>query len=681
MENSRKTAEEILIFSQNNMVALRIASKFFAELIQEINEPIKHRSLILNRKVAIRFRDEVLGNILSFGISNVINSLNTAECIVENLGIINLALNFDFSGTYNEETNEDPNVLPIPLHWKQSLNNPELFSSLEKFLLTENEEISFQSFKTLNNLCAIRKSIFLKQEEKNSYCALLYSCFEASISHFILTKSNINEVSLSLFLQGVKKFLVNFLVKDLCVNEIFNSFLQRFFDFTFQICENKDIIFDLNLNTMQVWAFLSYEGVSQSDKIKPLIPIVFQKYIDLSYGLLNNDIFENEVNILNLIEALSAFSTYFYPEVLSSIIPKLNQVFINLENNNPLPAHISWSIYICSTMLSNTSKKSGQDLDDKLVENLAAVVPKLVHLGGFVEKAVIYFCQVFGSVYLSSNIDSYWGDSNSVLNEATIGQISMLVLEVIFNSFQKYNSGDILNSALNLFEKLCSGYSSSKIITSLPAAFSLINYPVCNFTDHKMRSSLFLSLTQLWSTEQGSLQLFFELLSKKLSLCNGTQPETSCLFVELLGISKALNTEKLYRDFFEVLNEGIWPIVSKFKDWTTGFEGFKHLFKLFTDLLENRNCRVRFDSNEAHGIILFKNLSQVITSFSQMQIELDTIRNSRLKYIIRLTNNLFKCNFISYGIFEVYNDRCYLDTILICFQLINNTVEIQVTNM
>lgn len=677
-DNARKTTEQIMLFSQNNIACLRTASKFFAELVQEINDPIKNRSLILNRKIAIRFRDEALGNILNFAITNLINPSVTAECIIENFGILNLALNFDFSGTNNEEITEEPNILPLPLSWKQHLHNASLFLSLEKFLIAENDEISFQSFKALSNLCAVRKSIFIKPEERITYCSFLYSCFELCISHFILNKLSPNEINLSTFLQGVKKFLVNFLVKDLCNDEIFQNFLQRFLDFSIQICENQNVIFDLNINTIQIWTYLAHEGVGQTDKIKPMIPVMFQKYFDLSYELLTPNTFDDDSNILSLIECLDAFSTYFYPEVLASLIPKLNQLMINLENNNPLPIHISWSIYLCSTMLSNTMKKVGQELDDKLVENLAGMVPKLIHLGGLVEKSIIFFCQTFGSVYLSSNIDSYWGDSTSVLNEATIGQISMLVLEVIFNCFHKYTSGPVLSNALNLFEKLCSGYSSSKIISSLPAAFSLINYPVCNFTDHKMRTSLFLSLTQLWSTEQGNLQVFFELLLQKIQSVNKSDPDLSSLFVELLGISRALNTEKMFRDFFDVINEGIWPIVAKYKDCIGSFDGFKHLLRFFTDLLENRNCRVRFDISEAHGVILFKNLSQVLPSFSAMPVNSNFSHNSKVKLIIRLANNLFKCNFISFGVFEVYNDNCYLDTMALCFQLINNTIEIQV---
>ena len=53
------------ILAQNFSLA-HAGFKFLEELITEIGEPIKGRSLALNRKIAVSFRDEVLGSIFSY---------------------------------------------------------------------------------------------------------------------------------------------------------------------------------------------------------------------------------------------------------------------------------------------------------------------------------------------------------------------------------------------------------------------------------------------------------------------------------------------------------------------------------------------------------------------------------------------------------------------------------------
>lgn len=675
----KKLIERVLNFTLEGPSHMKLANRFFIELIQEINESIKLRSIVLNKKTAIRFRDDALGTILDYSIRNIMNLAHSIETLIDNLNILSLSLCFDFSGTSNEEVEDEPSILSIPLAWKPFLFNPDLFTSIEKMFQIRNEEIIFILFKVVNQLCGVRKTLFVKSEEKEVYCNMIFGIIQMIMQSYIRDPGFCeNSSCLELFLQGIKRFLLGFSIKELSERQSFFDFLDLLTEFSLRLFDSNTFV--ASQNSIQVWSNLSYDGLGQNKKLKPYITNIFSQYANISYQKLDPQVFSssNEASFEDLLDHLSLFSTHIYPEILEILMPILTQVFNSITSSYPLIGHISWSVYICSCMISNTSKKSGLNQDDQLVESMSSTIPKVMHLGGIVEKSIIYFCKSFISVYLCSSMENYWGDSDSLLSQNTLNEISMTVLEVIFSCFARYKDGEVLQKAIELFKIICSGYYSNKVITSLPSAFSLINYPVCSFQSAKLRTSLFFSLTELWAADACNLTQFFQLLTSKIQNSKHEILEIQNLFVELLGISKALNNEKLFIEFFEIIHAEIWEVLRVLKEGKAGFAVFKHVMKFFIELTENRNSRIKFEVNEPYGLVLFRSLADLVSIYCSFPESNENQVNSRVKVLLRLVNNLLRGGYICYGVFEIYNDPCYVNTIIICFQEILKTCEIQV---
>jgi exportin-7 len=254
----------------------------------------------------------------------------------------------------------------------------------------------------------------------------------------------------------------------------------------------------------------------------------------------------------------------------------------------------------------------------------------------------------------------------------------MIIIEIIFTCFSKYSEGDVLQKAIELFEKICCGYYSNKVISSMPATFSLINYPPCNFTNYKMRCSLFFALTELWAADLHNLEQFLNLLRGKIRTCVGKMKETKDLFSEMMGISKALNNEKLFLVMFDVVYHEIWDVVHGLKEFKVDFEMFKIVFRFFTEFSENRSSRIKFEASDPFGIVIFRNLAEMVSVFYGFPDENESNLNTKVKILLRLVNNLLRGGYICFGVFEIYNDPCYLNTIIITFQAILKTTEIQV---
>ena len=613
------------------------------------------------------------------------NLSQSIETLIDNLNILSLSLCFDFSGTSNEEVEDEPNTLSIPLAWKAFLFNPDLFACIEKLFQIRNDEIIFILFKVVNQLCGVRKTLFVKVEEKETYADMIFVVLKMIMQGFMRDAGFCdNSLCLELFLQGIKRFLFGFSIKELAEKQNFFDFLDLLTEFSLQLFNSNTFV--ASQNSIQVWSNLSYDGLGQNKKLKPYITNIFTQYANISFQKLDPQVFSssNEASFEDLLDHLSLFSTHIYPEILEILMPILTQVFNSISSSYPLIGHISWSVYICSCMISNTSKKSGLNQDDQLVESMSSTVPKVMHLGGIVEKAIIYFCRSFISVYLCSSMDNYWGDSDSLLSQNTISQISMTVLKVIFSCFSRYKDGEVLQKAIELFIIICSGYYSNKVITSLPSAFSLINYPVCAFQNPKLRSSLFFSLTELWAADPVNLSQFFQLLASKVQ--NSAHEvhevyevhEMQNLFVELLGISRALNNDKIFTEFFEIIHADIWETLRALKERKAGFGVFKHVMRFFIELTENRNSRIKFEVNEPYGLVLFRNLADLVSIYCSFPESSENQANSRVKVLLRLVNNLLRGGYVCYGVFEIYNDPCYVNTIIICFQEILKTCEIQV---
>ena len=64
-------------------------------------------------------------------------------------------------------------------------------------------------------------------------------------------------------------------------------------------------------------------------------------------------------------------------------------------------------------------------------------------------------------------------------------------------NMHRLDEGKILEESINLFEKLCSGYYSSKIIVTIPQAQTLLSYPRYSILNKKLLQKLLTILTKL----------------------------------------------------------------------------------------------------------------------------------------------------------------------------------------
>lgn len=678
ISNTNTTVSILLQSISTSYTQLPTILKFFEELITEIHEPIKNRAKYINRKTLLKFRDESLTEILKFT-TDCIASLQHMEHIKNFLRIFILSLNYDFLSCNNDDTSEDPSNLQLPLLWKPCVVKPGLLESIEKVLLQGTGELELLAARALNQLGAVRRSIFDDAIDKSAFI-----CRYLNVLLQVMKFKILDEDSLCEFLKAIKRFLNNFLVKDIASAVDFALFLDSMGQFTLKLFTQGDIALDNDLNTISVWSSLAYEGFSQCPKISECIPRIFQFFVEKTSEIISSDFFtnENENDFKELLHHFGIFSINFYPQVYETIEKSIVEEIRYMGNGNVREIRFAWLIFISSSILSTTNKKTGHDLDDSIVESMIKLIPTLANMSYYIELSILAFCDAFTTIYLSSTYDNCWNDSTSLIGDANIGQISYMILELLLKNLTKYKCGKILEDSLALFSKLCIGYYSTKVIATLPEAFSLINYPQCSFTDNRLRSKFFTALTQLWANDEASLPLFYECLVGKIQRSKTQIEDVKVIFIELHGICKALNTEKSYGDFFRAIYDDLWELLQDYSVWSVDGETFNCLLSFFKEFLDSRNARIKFDVGEAYGVMIFKYISQILMFYSNKNIAnspLDESNiNEKAKKVLRIVNNMVKGRYISFGVFQVYNDEVFINTISMCFHLIGKCKEIYV---
>lgn len=643
--------------------------KFFEEIISEMVENVPHLTVSLSKRTAIVFRDTGLGEILNFTVFTLLNLKNIPAGLNKQLlHIINLCFSFDFLAGISDKTIEDPNSLQVPLSWKTHFSSPELLQKVELLILSNClNEIEYASIRVLNQMGAVRKTIFQELDEKHQfiyrYSSVLLNIFKEKI---------LSEDSLFEFLQTIKRFFSNFLVKEIALAIDFNVFLEHLARFSFKLFTDANCLFSNDYNSIPIWAFLSFEARSHCDFISNYIPLIFDAFTENSLNFVTEENFlsENFAKNKTQLEKLGIFSVYFYDKVYVLLQKRIQAENEFIQSRITREYQVSWLVMIASSFISTDDKKSGEEINDLLVHTLLQLINSVDHSPFCIQLSILTFFQSFTKTYLCSSMDNQWGDSDSMIGNISVGQVTDLLIEFLLKNLSQYKQGTILEETMSLFEKVCIGYYSSKILLSLPQARALLRYPNCLFTNRKLRRRFFTVLTQLWAAEESASAEFYEKLVVKIRNSRRTFEEIQVLFIEIQGIFKAIGKSEGYMELFELIQEDIWAITQNYYiGMISDPETLKCMLLMFKEITENRNERIDFNLSDAHGIIMFKNISEILVHYAPIDTGESVMKKASL--FLGIVNNMISGEYISFGVFEIYQDEILNKILLVCFDLIS----------
>jgi exportin-7 len=677
--------------------------KFFEELITEIGEPIKARSLSISRKIAVSFRDEGLGNIFSYCLYIFNNKMQDIprNLLASVLNVLHMCMNFDFLGISSDETSDDSTCLQIPMTWKSNFENPVFFNLLEFIIINTDGEVETIGIRVFNHTGAVRKSIFSGNIEiKQNYIAKYLKTSENIIKTKKFEGDSLFELN-----QSIKRFISNFSLKEVSEVQGFDSWIQNLANFSLQLFRRPEAVVSGIESSMFVWNYLAYESHHQlyqkSSQVSSYVSGLFKAFLDSTLSNVSIDSFsdDNELELKDHIEMISNFSLYYYSDIVKILEGNYLEVLASFDvlPNISIQAKLAWLVCLASGFVALREKKNNDvevRMDSMMIQLVFQTISTAKEPVECLETSCLMFFLGLNKAYINSSYDTLWGylDTTQTSPADTLNRLLTSILEKCFKNLSISKCDRVTRYSLELFEQLSKGYYSNKILIKNEMIQNFMmqyrTYPIC-LQNLKFRYRVFNALAHLWTSEDLSqpIEPFLVPMSDHIQMVidSPTTQGYELLFRELQGICNALSTQKNYLDFFEWLYERLNIIIVACQNYLYENGVMDALLKFLFELVNSRNTRIKFDNATAYGVILFKNLSNVINGYGKVILENAANPEffkkfyGKIRRLIGIMTYIMNGGYVSFGVFEVYGDTCFIDSLRTCFSVLETIPRNEIT--
>ncbi|KAI8427082.1 hypothetical protein MSG28_014720 [Choristoneura fumiferana] len=313
------------------------------------------------------------------------------------------------------------------------------------------------------------------------------------------------------------------------------------------------------------------------------------------------------------------------------------------------------------------------------------------------ELAMMSFFEQFRKIYVGEQVQKnskVYRRLSEVLGLSDESRLlSVLMRKIITNLKYWGGSEQIIAKTLGLLSDLSSGYSCVRKLVKLEEVqFMLTHHTAEHFpflgitgvgtTEMRCRTMLYTALGRLLMVELGEDEERFHAFMMPLtaafeSLVSLLGPPESPLFAsedakktliglarDLRGLAFAFNTKTTYMMLFD----WIYPVYMKvllrgIEVWFSEPALTTPVLKVTAELAQNRNQRLHFDVSSPNGILLFRELANVICGYGSRILTIDV--SKKQMYAMKLKGiSLCFCilkaalcgNYANFGVFRLYGD-------------------------
>mmetsp|Transcript_27201 Transcript_27201/g.48856 ORF Transcript_27201/g.48856 Transcript_27201/m.48856 type:complete len:1023 (+) Transcript_27201:931-3999(+) len=683
-----------------------LALNFFKELIAEVVEPIKSRPLSAHRKMAISFRDTALFEIFRFThfLIGKYAELST-QLRLSTLQVFASCLSYDFLGISSDESSEDSVCVQIPLPWAPLIQDDLLIKAVEMCVIQASDEELSAALRVLNHLGAVRRSLFGTREGKAVY---LEKFLQATTSVLINKKFEIPErfeVA-----QLLKRFVQNFQLREIGEIPMFEAWLGTIERYTVEAYTFEEAVESTYVSMMYFWSYLSYEANNQQPLISKAVGATVERllkiYINNTLEMLSTEHLEEQVmssdnDLLDHLEHIANCCILHYDQIMPELHARLNERIAafqaNISGDNPrLDAQLSWLVYIVGALVGLREKKACKDSESldstaiQLVFQMVTLTDSRIQMSGktsaTLEAALTYFFNCLRKAYINTPNELSWyffePENPPTLNEERLNNALTVIVDKLLRNLSMFaNHKPLQTASMELLLELARGYYSNKLLAKLDISKELMTrYRNINLSpEPRLRKHFYTALGHLWTNEEidASLTQFLAPMAVAISEVIQSQNAASYIltFRELEGICLALQSQRQFLEFYEWFAEGPIQLVASSLE-TTDFNLMLALLSFFRELTQARNTRIRFDNASSHGVILFKTVARVIVSYGRHLLERAeglTEQKFKLMYkILAILTNVLSGSYVPFGVFKVYGDSCFTDSLTVAYALLRS---------
>nr|XP_023407174.1 ran-binding protein 17 [Loxodonta africana] len=322
-----------------------------------------------------------------------------------------------------------------------------------------------------------------------------------------------------------------------------------------------------------------------------------------------------------------------------------------------------------------------------------------------IELAILWFLDQFRKTYVGDQLQrtsKVYARMSEVLGITDDNHVLETFMTKIVTNLKYWGRCEpVISRTLQFLNDLSVGYILLKKLVKIDAVkFMLKNHTSEHFpflgisecyslTDFRCRTTFYTALTRLLMVDLGEDEDEFENFMLPLTVSfetvlqifnnNFKQEDVKRMLIglarDLRGIAFALNTKTSYTMLFDWVYPTYLPVLQRaIEQWYGEPACTTPILKLMAELMQNRSQRLNFDVSSPNGILLFREASKMICTYSNQILSLgslskDQIYPMKLKGISICYSALKSAlcgNYVSFGVFKLYGDN-HFDSVLQAF--------------
>lgn len=478
--------------------------------------------------------------------------------------------------------------------------------------------------------------------------------------------------------------------------------------------------------------YLKGEAPSQLESFVPKITRAYvesrlQSVAAVAAGGTVEDPLDNQEHLNDQLDSLPQICRFQYPltaEYICGLLdPRLAQYQSSTDGTGNtgtaastmalLEGQLTWLVHIVGAIIRGRMNSSGADAQEQLDGDLAARVFVLLrscdtgshaarggqHSRQRLDLAILTFFQNFRKIYVgeqvvhSSKVYSKLAERCGISDN--LGVMNAMLSKIATNLKVYAGCDELVEATLTLFQDLAAGYMSGKLLLKLEAISFLLSHHtaeyfpfMANASNLRSRTTFYLTLARLLFMEDtpGSFKAFMAPLGQSMAAlaaasANGSSPaslrasvpkETVIgLFRDLRGVAAATSNRKTYGQLFDWLYPAHFPtIIACLEAWADTPEVTTALLKFMAEFVFNKTQRLTFDSSSPNGILLFREISKVLSTYGKRILSLpppvSDPYGSRYKGIwvcMCILARALGGNYVNFGVFDLYGDPALRDAL------------------
>ncbi|KMZ72113.1 putative Exportin-7 [Zostera marina] len=645
-------------------------------------------------------------------------------------------LSFDFVGTSLDESSDEFGVVQIPFSWRPMLEDPATLRIFFEYYGFSNPPLSKVALECLVRLASIRRSLFPNDEARSKFLAHLMSGTKDILQtgQGLADHDNYHE-----YCRLLGRFKVNYQLAELVNVDIYGEWIRLVADFTTKSLQSwqwasSSVYYLLGLWSRLVTSVPYLKGGTPS-LLDETVPKITEGFItsrfDSVQGGFPDDLLDNPLDNVELLQDQLECFPYlcrFQYEGSSVFIIKIMEPILQTYTERArlqtpgdkvdlsvIEGKLAWIVHIIAAILkirhtTNSSAESHELIDAELaarVLQLINITDSGIHHQRYgeiskqrLDHAIITFSQNFRKSYVgdqamhsSKQLYSRLSDLLGIHDHLVL--LNIIVAKIATNLKCYTNCEEVIEHTLNLFLELASGYMTGKLLLKLDTIKFIVghhsreHFPFLDeYRCSRSRTTFYYTLGWLIFMEESFVKFkssMDPLLQVMLSLEStpGTAFRTNDvkhafigLMRDLRGIAMATNSRKTYCFLFDWLYPSHMPLLLKgVSHWIDAPEVTTPLLKFMAEFVLNKAQRLTFDCSSPNGILLFREVSKLISAYGTRVLSLpigsDVYTNKYKGIWISLTilSRALAGNYVNFGVFELYGDRALTDALDISLKM------------